>query len=68
MQGSSISLESGSASWAAIDTGTTLVAGPSDVIEEIYAAIPGSSMGTDGYYTYREHPSSLPHAHTNPLV
>ncbi|KAH9931946.1 aspartic peptidase domain-containing protein [Fomitopsis serialis] len=52
VQGTSISLQSGSASYGAIDTGTTLVAGPSDVIEEIYAAIPGSTADSSGYYTY----------------
>ncbi|KZT72029.1 acid protease [Daedalea quercina L-15889] len=52
VQGTSISIESGSSSYAAIDTGTTLVAGPPDVIEEIYAAIPGSATDSSGYYTF----------------
>jgi len=40
---------------AAIDTGTTLIGGPSDVIQSIFADIPGSEPGTgdyEGYYTY----------------
>lgn len=40
---------------AAIDTGTTLIGGPSDQIDAIFAAIPGSTKGTgnyDGYYLY----------------
>ncbi|KAK7466332.1 hypothetical protein VKT23_005058 [Stygiomarasmius scandens] len=52
-QGSSISFSSNQ--YAAIDTGTTLVGGPADVISEIYAQIDGSSPGTgsyEGYYTY----------------
>jgi len=42
-------------SYVAIDTGTTLVGGPSDQIAQLYATIPGSAVGTgnyDGYYTY----------------
>jgi cathepsin D len=56
VQGSSITVPSGSSSFAAIDTGTTLVGGPSNVIAEIYAQIPGSQAGSgnfEGYYTYR---------------
>ncbi|KAI0917955.1 hypothetical protein AcV5_002754 [Taiwanofungus camphoratus] len=56
VQGTSINLSSSTGTPnAAIDTGTTLVGGPSDVIERIYAAIPGSAQGTgqlQGYYTY----------------
>jgi cathepsin D len=40
---------------AAIDTGTTLVGGPSDAIASIFAQIPNSQPGTgdlSGYYTY----------------
>ncbi|THG96621.1 hypothetical protein EW026_g5243 [Hermanssonia centrifuga] len=46
---------SGSASYAAIDTGTTLLGGPSDVVAQIYSKIPGSAPGSgnyEGYYTY----------------
>ncbi|THU93882.1 aspartic peptidase A1 [Dendrothele bispora CBS 962.96] len=52
-QGSSISFSSNQ--YAAIDTGTTLVGGPADVISEIYAQIEGSEPGSgsyEGYYTY----------------
>jgi cathepsin D len=47
-----------SSSPVAIDTGTTLVGGPSEQIGELYAQIPGSAVGTgnyEGYYTYRTH-------------
>ncbi|KIK76727.1 hypothetical protein PAXRUDRAFT_835246 [Paxillus rubicundulus Ve08.2h10] len=44
--GNPVSMPSGSASYATIDTGTTLVAGPSSSIAGIYAQIPGSSPGT----------------------
>ncbi|KAG6841467.1 hypothetical protein C0991_010892 [Blastosporella zonata] len=53
--GQSISIPSGSDSYAAIDTGTTLVGGPSEYLTEFYAQIPGASPGTgnfQGYYTY----------------
>lgn len=56
VQGSSVSLPSGSASFAAIDTGTTLVAGPSSMIKNVYAQIPGSQPGNgswEGFWTYR---------------
>lgn len=55
VQGSSISIPSGSSSYSAIDTGTTLIGGPSSVIQSIFAQIPGSQPGTgnwQGYYTY----------------
>ena len=56
VNGNSVNLTSGSASYAAIDTGTTLVGGPNDAIAALYAQIPGSqalSGDNAGYYTYR---------------
>jgi hypothetical protein len=47
---------SGSAAYAAIDTGTTLIGGPPDQIANVYAQIPNSQPGTgnyEGYYMYR---------------
>lgn len=55
VQGNAVTLPTGSASYSAIDTGTTLVGGPTSAIEAIYAQIPGSAPGTGnyaGYYTY----------------
>ncbi|THG99869.1 hypothetical protein EW026_g2553 [Hermanssonia centrifuga] len=55
VNGQSISLPSGSAAWAAIDTGTTGVGCPSDVLASIFAAVPNSAPGTgqfEGYYTF----------------
>ncbi|KIM53136.1 hypothetical protein SCLCIDRAFT_139594 [Scleroderma citrinum Foug A] len=55
VQGKSITIPTGSAAYAAIDTGTTLVGGPSSAIQNIFAQIPGSAPGTgswEGYYTY----------------
>lgn len=40
---------------AAIDTGTTLIGGPSDVVASLYEAIPGSRAATlPGYQGYYE--------------
>ncbi|KAJ7128483.1 acid protease [Mycena epipterygia] len=55
VQGNSIPVDSGTQSNAAIDTGTTLVAGPEDQIASIYAQIPDSEAGTgnyEGHYFY----------------
>jgi cathepsin D len=56
MQGSNINM--GGAVAAAIDTGTTLIGGPSDVVAAIYAAIPGSKRMTGSYSNYYEYPCS----------
>ncbi|OSX65756.1 hypothetical protein POSPLADRAFT_1177255 [Postia placenta MAD-698-R-SB12] len=55
MQGNEVALPLGPASYAAIDTGTTLVAGPEDAIAALYDQIPGSAPGTgdlSSFYTY----------------
>ncbi|RXK34701.1 hypothetical protein M231_08042 [Tremella mesenterica] len=54
MQGTAISL--GTSTAAAIDTGTTLIGGPSAIIAKIYAAIPGSKPMTGSYVNYYEYP------------
>ena len=48
----SISLPLNSGSYAAVDTGTTLIGGPPDVIDQIAAEIPGSTPGTGDYQNY----------------
>lgn len=56
MQGNTITLPQGQGAFAAIDTGTTLIGGPSQYIAEIFAQIPGSQAGSgnfQNYYTYR---------------
>ena len=66
VNGASVTLNSGSASYAAIDTGTTLVGGPPDAIAALYAQIPGSAALTGpnaGYYTYRKPHRSFLSAH-----
>ncbi|KAI0753747.1 acid protease [Fomes fomentarius] len=55
VNGNSVSLLSGTGSYGAIDTGTTLVTGPTDIIDALYAQIPGSEAlnGQDqGLYQY----------------
>ena len=57
VNGTALELSADPPSLAAIDTGTTLVGGPSDIVQDIYANIPGSASGTgqyEGYYTFRE--------------
>lgn len=56
VQGSSVTINTGSGAIAAIDTGTTLIGGPSADVKTIYAAIPGAVALTgqyDGYYGFR---------------
>jgi cathepsin D len=55
INGNAISLPSGDDSYAAIDTGTTLIGGPPNQIAAFFAQIPGSAPATgdwEGYYTY----------------
>jgi len=56
VNGQSVTLPGDAASsYSAIDTGTTLIGGPPDIIKAIFADIPGSAPGTgdyEGYYTY----------------
>ena len=52
-----MSLLAGTGSYGAIDTGTTLVTGPTDVINAIYAQIPNSQAldgQNEGLYQFRE--------------
>ena len=61
--GASVELPAGSASYAAIDTGTSLVIGPTAGIEALYSQIPGSealSGQNEGYWAYRTSRRPLP--------
>jgi hypothetical protein len=52
----SVSVPSGQSSYAAIDTGTTLIGGPAAQVASVYAQIPNAVAGTgnyEGYYLYR---------------
>ncbi|KAJ7267220.1 aspartic peptidase domain-containing protein [Mycena rebaudengoi] len=48
VQGNAVNVATGSSALAAIDTGTTLVGGPTDDVKAIWAAVPGSSAVPDG--------------------
>jgi len=53
--GNSVQLGTGDAAIAAIDTGTTLIGGPSNDVRNFWAAVPGSEALTgenEGYYAY----------------
>ncbi|PPQ96798.1 hypothetical protein CVT26_006201 [Gymnopilus dilepis] len=60
VNGNSVSLPSGQASYAAIDTGTTLVGGPPQYISQIFAQIPGSQPGTGDFQNYYTYPCDSP--------
>jgi len=57
--GKSVGISTGSAALSAIDTGTTLIGGPSDDVAAIWAAVPGSAQSrtNQGFFTYREYDS-----------
>lgn len=54
VQGTSISLSAGNS--VAVDTGTTLIGGPSDTVRLIYEAIDGARQMTGNYRNYYEYP------------
>ena len=58
MQGKSVSLPTGSAAASAIDTGTTLIGGPSDGVAAIWNAVNGSQQlrgQMEGFWAFREY-------------
>lgn len=54
VQGRTVAISTGSASLSAIDTGTTLIGGPTKDVDAIYAAIPGSQKVASmaGFYSF----------------
>lgn len=59
MQGKSADVVTGANALAAIDTGTTLIGGPTDDVNAIWAAIPGSATvpSMPGFFQFRASPS-----------
>ncbi|TDL23853.1 acid protease [Rickenella mellea] len=53
---SAVALPTASSNLAAIDTGTTLVGGPSAIVSALYAQIPGAVAGTGNYQDYYIYP------------
>ena len=63
MNGQSVSLPRGDLAVAAIDTGTTLIGGPTAGVDAIWGAVPGSSPlsgNLTGYFSFRTFFFSLP--------
>ena len=57
MQGQSVSIPTGNNALSAIDTGTTLIGGPSDAVNTIWAAVNGSQAlkgQMQGFFAFRE--------------
>lgn len=52
---SPVSVATGSSALSAIDTGTTLIGGPTNDVAKIWAAVPGAVISTSnaGFYTFR---------------
>ena len=58
MQSQSISVPTGSSALAAIDTGTTLIGGPTQAVRDIWATIPGSEAlggNMEGFFSFRKY-------------
>lgn len=56
VQGSSVTVPTGSSALAAIDTGTTLIGGPTTAVQNIYNAIQGSAAlegNMAGFFSFR---------------
>jgi cathepsin D len=65
VNGKSVSLPSGDSAIAAIDTGTTLIGGPTAAVDAIWGAVSGSQALTGnltGYFAFRTFFSSSPGA------
>ena len=63
MNGKSVSLPGGDFAVAAIDTGTTLIGGPTAAVESIWGAVPGSQAldgNHAGYFAFRTFLLSFP--------
>ena len=57
MNGKSVTIPTGNSALAAIDTGTTLIGGPSAAVASIWAAVPGSRALTGqmaGFFGFRQ--------------
>lgn len=56
VQGKDISITAGDATLAIIDTGTTLIGGPSTDVRAIWSAVPGSAPipSRSGFYSFRK--------------
>ncbi len=63
MNGKSVSLPSGDLAVAAIDTGTTLIGGPTAAVNAVWGAVPGAEAlngNLAGFFAFRTFFSSSP--------
>lgn len=58
VQVGSTTVDIGDSNIIAVDTGTTLIGGPANVVANVYAAIPNSRAMTGSYKSYYEYPCS----------
>lgn len=61
MNGKNVQIPSGNAALSAIDTGTTLVGGPSSAVQALFSAIPNSvalSGQMQGFFGFRMYSSA----------
>ena len=57
VQGNNVQIGTGDEGLSAIDTGTTLIGGPSAAVQKIWAAVPGSQLmagNMKGFYGFRK--------------
>ena len=56
VNGKSVEIATGNEAISVIDTGTTLIGGPSEGVQNLYAAIPGSQPFSqmEGFFTFRK--------------
>ena len=60
MNGQNVSVPGGDLALAMIDTGTSLIGGPTAAVEAIWGAVPGSEPFGGGAFSFRTFFSSLP--------
>ena len=68
VNGKNVQISTGLDALSAIDTGTTLIGGPTDGVQAIYAAVPGSVALTgqmEGFFAYRGYPPYFDSVVTN---
>lgn len=56
MQGKGVAVTGGASALAAIDTGTTLIGGPTNDVQAIWNAVPGARAiaSMPGFFSFRE--------------